>query len=204
MEWLVGLVAVALAYAAGSVPVAYLVSRAMRGVDIRALGSGNVGATNALLHVGLAPGLVVLAVDVGKGTLAMLLPGWLGAPMPVTFAVVTAVVVGHNWPVFMRFQGGRGVAPVLGASLAVLPLLTLAAVVPVVLTVWRTRNIVPGSVVGFLTLNSLTVATGQPADVVALCALLTLVPLAAHVERSGPKLRAALRQRRWPAVLSVE
>ena len=204
MDWLWGVSAAALAYTAGSVPVAYLVSRWMRGVDIRAVGSGNVGAANAIRSVGLVPGLIILAIDVGKGALAVLVPMALGASEWLTYAVVVALVVGYNWSLFLGLQGGRGAAPVFGISMVVLPLLTLASVAPVVLVLWQTRNIVPAVVAGFLALNTLTVLTGQPLEQVLLCMTLTLVPLAAHLQRTGPRLLAAVRGRRWALLLSIE
>ena len=204
MEWLWVSVAATLGYGAGSVPVAYLVSRWTHGVDIRAVGSGNVGAANVIAQVGLVPGLGVLAIDAAKGAFAMLVPLWLGAPTLVVYVAVTAVVVGHNWPFSLGFRGGKGVAPVFGASFAALPLLTVATALAIATVLWYTRKIVLGAAAGFALLNLLTVVTSQPLGLVVLCLLLTLLALVAYVERTAPRLLAAIRERRWVDVFPIE
>ena len=204
MDKALGVLMVLLAYAVGSVPVAYLVARWMRGVDIRDVGSGNVGAANTITHVGLLPGFLVLAIDVGKGAAAVLLTMGLGLVDWVSYAVIVAVVVGHNWPATLGFRGGRGVAPVLGASVAVLPLISLVSLFPVAAVLWRTRNIVPAAISGFLVLNILTIVTGQPLDQVLLCLGLTMLALMAHLQRTGGRVWSALRRWRWRSVLFIE
>jgi glycerol-3-phosphate acyltransferase PlsY len=204
MDSIWGLLAIALAYLAGSVPVAYLVTRAIRGVDIRKVGSGNVGATNVIVHVGRVPGTIVLAIDVTKGALAMLLPLLLDAPEWIAYGVVIAIIVGHNWPIFLGFRGGRGVAAAFGSSLVVLPVLTLYVISAVALVLWRTHNIVPAVLVGLVLLNVLTWLTGQSVELVAFCLIVTLLAMTAHLERAAPRLLVALGQRRWWALFTAE
>ena len=102
------------AYLLGSVPAAYLVAKWSRGIDIRQYGSGNVGAANVLAVVSKRWSIPVTLFDVGKGALtvwvAQLLE--LGAAQQVTVGIVT--IIGHNWSIFLRFQGGRGVFTSLG------------------------------------------------------------------------------------------
>ena len=204
MDWVVYLSVIAVAYALGSVPFAYLVARWLRGVDIRTVGSRNVGALNTFRHVGAAAGVAVLAADVAKGTLAALAPSWLGQPDWVLYGAVLAVASGHNWSVFLRFGGGRGVAPVLGVSLGVLPLLTVATIVPAALFILATRRAVLGIILGFILLNVLTVATAQPGSQVLLCLSLTILVGGVHFARSRRQYLAAFRDRRWAAILSIE
>jgi len=125
--------AVALAYLIGSIDFAIFVAR-LHGVDIRSEGSGNPGTANVFRVVGIVPGILVLVGDLLKGVVAAYL-GWLaaGSVDPVTSWVVmlagTAAVIGHCYPVFHRFQGGKGMATLFGAMLFILPLVTVVAAV---------------------------------------------------------------------------
>lgn len=117
--------ALSLCYLLGSIPTAYLLVRWAKGIDIRTVGSGNVGATNALRTVGLWAGIMVLAVDLFKGVIAAgLVPRWvLGeTDLGTSLACGLAAVLGHDFSCFLRFQGGKGVATTLGAILAASPL----------------------------------------------------------------------------------
>ncbi|HZA22573.1 MAG TPA: glycerol-3-phosphate acyltransferase, partial [Dehalococcoidia bacterium] len=138
------------AYLMGSIPTAYVVVRWLRGVDIRFMGSKNVGTLNTYHQVGILGAVLVLAVDAAKGALAVLVPGWLGAPEWSVYITAIMVVVGHNWPVFLRFRGGKGVASALGISLVLVPQLTLIALVPTILLVVLTRNFIIGVGVGIM------------------------------------------------------
>ncbi len=126
------LLAAALAYLLGSLPFAVLVSRAMGLADPRSYGSGNPGATNVLRSGSKAAAALTLLLDGGKGWLAVWLAqraaqaGWLeAAAVPL---VALAVVLGHMWPLFLRFRGGKGVATAAGVLLAANPWLGLASV----------------------------------------------------------------------------
>ena len=120
LPWLLG------AYLLGAVPFGMLIARA-RGVDLRATGSGNIGATNAMRALGKPLGLLAFALDFGKG---FLIPWWLqhsGYPggMALVAATGVAAAAGHVWPVWLRFRGGKAVATALGALSAVDPLVAL-------------------------------------------------------------------------------
>ena len=121
------LVLVVFAYFLGSLPTALLLVRLMTGEDIRSKGSGNVGGTNALRAAGWKAGVAVTVIDVAKGAFAVWLmqmynpeSGWVSAAM-------LAVVVGHCYPVWLKFRGGKGVAAGFGAFLVIAPLSALAA-----------------------------------------------------------------------------
>ena len=127
-----------LAYLIGTVLGSLVLGR-LRGVDIRNLGSGNAGATNAMRTQGKTFGILVLLVDIGKGLLAVwwlptaILPGIANDPSLarawLTVACAFAVIVGHVYPVWFEFRGGKGVATVVGAVAAVEPLLLLPLIV---------------------------------------------------------------------------
>lgn len=131
--------AVLLAYLAGSFPASYLAGRALRGIDLRRHGSGNLGATNVYRILGTAPAAAVVAVDVGKGLLAVsLVPelawsvtGGAGATPPredLRLACGLAAILGHVFPIWLGFRGGKGVATGVGAFLGLSPIATGAAI----------------------------------------------------------------------------
>jgi len=130
---------VAVAYVSGSLPTAYLLVRLMTGKDVRATGSGNVGATNALRTAGWKVGAVVTLIDMLKGAL----PVWLMSrfnPESIWIAsAMMAAVIGHCYPVWLKFKGGKGVATGFGAFLVIAPLSALTVFVLwfVVLLIWR-------------------------------------------------------------------
>ncbi len=185
-----------LSYMLGSIPSAYIVGRLVKDIDIRTVGSRNVGALNTFHQVGPGAAIAVLIADTLKGVLAILLSVWIGeSPWAILYGAI-GVVAGHNWPVFLRFRGGKGAATVLGVSLVVQPWLTLIAVAATVLTALPTRNVVLGAAVGFVLLNVLTVVSGQGWLQVIICLLLTFVVTATYLGRSWQQTVTALRQRR--------
>ena len=122
------LIAVVASYLVGAIPVGFLVVRARKGLDIRTQGSGNIGATNVARVLGAPWFFVVFILDVLKGLGPCLVVGlieggpWLGRPasLPVVLAGLAAIA-GHNWPVFLGFRGGKGVATSCGVCIYVLP-----------------------------------------------------------------------------------
>jgi glycerol-3-phosphate acyltransferase PlsY len=117
---------IVIAYLLGSIPSAYIIGR-LSGLDIRKVGDRNVGTFNVFRHAGLVAGIVTLIADVGKGALAIVIAKALSGHELVVFGAGVAAVIGHNWPVFLRFRGGRGLAVVIGALLALLPVEMLIA-----------------------------------------------------------------------------
>lgn len=135
------------AYLLGSVPCSYIVVRLVAGKDVRREGSGNVGATNALRTAGKLAGALALLFDVLKGVAAVLLARLLGAGEPLFAAAAVAVVLGHVYPVFLRFHGGKGVATAAGAvgALELLPMVFTVLLFVVAVKVGRYVSL--GSVV---------------------------------------------------------
>ncbi len=139
-----------IAYLIGSIPFGYLVTRVVRGVDVRQQGSGKTGATNVRRILGWKWFFFVLLLDAAKGAAAVLIAGWLDPslnPWVQTIAGVAAVV-GHSWPVYLRFRGGRGVATGMGAMLVMLPQAIIIAALVAVPLVVLSRYISLGSVAG--------------------------------------------------------
>ena len=109
------------AYLLGAVPSAYLVARYRKGIDIRDYGSGNVGATNVMAHVGNRTGFLLGTFDcLAKGTLPVLVGKWLDLSLSVQVAAGLVAIAGHNWSPLLRFTGGRGVATAIGVVLGLL------------------------------------------------------------------------------------
>jgi len=113
--------AIICAYIIGSFPSAYIAGRLRRGVDIRQEGSRNMGAMNVFYKVGFAEGILVLAVDIGKGAGAIALARYLGVPEVVQLLSGVAAVLGHSFPVFLGFRGGRGGATCIGILAFLMP-----------------------------------------------------------------------------------
>jgi len=116
-------VAIALicAYLIGSFPSAYFIARLRKGIDIRRVGSKNVGAMNVFYKVGFAEGILVLAMDIGKGAAAVALARGLGVPMIAELFAGVAAVIGHSFPVWLKFRGGRGGATIIGILIFLMP-----------------------------------------------------------------------------------
>ena len=182
------------AYLAGSFPTAYLVTRLLRGSDIRTLGSRNPGAVNVFRQVGPGAAAVVLAGDALKGALVILVVRALGLGTAEMFAGALAAVIGHNWPVYLGFRGGKGVAVVFGLSLAVLPLWTLAAAGVAIVFGIAARSVVLGIASGIVAVNAFTIATGQSAACIALCLTLSAVVVATHYALAYPSVVLAVRR----------
>ncbi|MBI2908608.1 MAG: glycerol-3-phosphate acyltransferase [Chloroflexi bacterium] len=113
--------AAVMAYLLGSIPTAYLVARCFKGVDIREVGDRNMGAKNVFREIGRTAGVMTVAVDVGKGSAAVLLAQALALPLAALVPVGLAAVSGHIWPLYLRFRGGSGFATTLGILIVLLP-----------------------------------------------------------------------------------
>jgi len=185
------------AYVVGSVPTAYILVRWIEGEDIRDFGSRNVGALNAYNRTGAWAGLLVLVVDTAKGVLAVAAPRLLGVDASVLFITTPLVVAGHNWPVFLNFRGGKGAAAIFGISLVIVPWLTVITVGPSILVMLLLRNVVLGAALGFILLNTLLWVTGQGAEQVGLCLLLTLLVTGTYVLNVRDHIFTSIKARRW-------
>ena len=121
-------------YLLGSLPSAYIAGRLLRGVDIRTLGDANSGAANTYHTLGAKAGLAVFIADASKGALVVLLAQGIAASQLTVLAAGLAAVVGHNWPFFLGFRGGRGVSTTIGAFLIVLTIPMVWLAIPAVIT----------------------------------------------------------------------
>ena len=149
-------VVLAVSYLLGSIPFGYLLVRIFRKEDIRARGSGNIGATNVARSGAKGLGALTLVLDLTKGLLAVLLarhvaPAIFGHPSDLPVLAAVAAVLGHVFPVWLRFRGGKGVATALGAFLALSPRAVLAAVGVFALVLLLTRLVSLASILAAVT-----------------------------------------------------
>ncbi|RKY99649.1 MAG: hypothetical protein DRQ10_05780 [Candidatus Hydrothermota bacterium] len=115
-------------YVLGSFPTAYLIGKWFKGIDIRKVGSKNMGTVNTFKNVGPIAGVIVAIVDVSKGLIPAILVGTLGFPKVAYPIAGAAVVAGHNWSIFMKFNGGQGLATAAGFLFALMPYEVLIAI----------------------------------------------------------------------------
>lgn len=192
--------AIVIGYAVGSLPIGYLVAHSAGGVDLRRVGSGNVGATNVYRSTNLTMAIAVMLADMGKGAAAVLLSG--GGENAVAAGV--AAVFGHVYPVWLRFRGGKGVATASGVFAILSPLPTVVAAAAFALVVARWRYVSLGSIVATLLLPIAEWMTpGRRAidigaTIVAALILFrhrgNIMRLLARTERALPTSRDALRR----------
>jgi len=157
------------AYLVGSIPTAYIAGRWWRGIDVRQYGSGNVGASNLLRSSGKFLAILVTIVDIGKGILMIWAAQAAGLSIAQQVAVGLAAIIGHNWPVFLRFSGGRGVLTTLGVAfflpLANGPLVPWALIVSLALVaifIFILHNLPVGTVAGMAALPLVSWLTNEP------------------------------------------
>ena len=139
-------------YLLGSIPTGFLVAKA-RGVDIRTLGSGNIGATNVARVAGKTRGLLTLLADSAKGFIPAIIAQQMAFSHTAVAVVATAAFLGHLYPVFLRFQGGKGVATAFGVLLALAPIATLVSLAVFTAVILSSRTV---------SLSSIAAATAAP------------------------------------------
>jgi glycerol-3-phosphate acyltransferase PlsY len=147
-----GLLSIVVAYLIGSVPFGYLLVKFTTGKDVRSEGSGNIGATNVLRSTGRVAAVATLVLDIAKGFAAVWLAGYLTNDSPEwTSAAALAVMAGHAFPIFLKFQGGKAVASFIGAFLYLTPIPLAAVLLVFLITVAITRHISAGSILAAAT-----------------------------------------------------
>jgi acyl phosphate:glycerol-3-phosphate acyltransferase len=178
-------------YLLGSFPTAYIAGRIKRGVDIRQVGGGNMGALNAARELGLVMGSMVLLIDIVKGAGAILIARFLGVSEIWVFLAGLAAVVGHCWPVFLKFRGGKGAATAIGVFLAVAPKEFAVCIPILVLVVLFTSNITLGMAAGIIFFPVSLWAFGQPFSVTIFVILMGLFLLVRYIPTARRNLAKA-------------
>jgi acyl phosphate:glycerol-3-phosphate acyltransferase len=167
---------VLVSYLLGSISFGYLITKKIKGVDIRKLGSGNTGATNISRIIGLRYAVLVLILDALKGLAAILLSIYLSGETLVILLSGLAVIAGHNWPVFFAFKGGRGGATTLGVFLGLAPWATVVVFAIFILVIIITRYVSLGTIIAAISIPiSLIILKYEPGYIffgLAVCLIL--------------------------------
>jgi glycerol-3-phosphate acyltransferase PlsY len=174
------LVPVLLGYGLGSLPLGFLVANQLRGIDLRHVGSGNVGAANVYRTAGARLAILVVLVDVAKGAGSVLLAGRLTSGGIEPVAAGLAAIVGHIFPVWLRFRGGKGVATACGVFWVMAPLATALAASVFVVAVGTTRYVSLGSLAATAALPTFAWITRAPDPVVVGGVLAAVLIVARH------------------------
>lgn len=183
-------IALALAgYLLGAIPFGLLVGRGLAGLDVRTVGSGNIGATNLARAAGWRLGALVLALDALKGLLPTLAARLLSLPGWAPYAVGAAAILGHVYPVYLSFRGGKGVATSLGVFLVLAPLPTLAGAMVFGAVVAVRRVVSVGSMAGALAACATSFALDGASPSSLLLAAAALLILARHRENLARLLK---------------
>ena len=172
-------IAIIAGYLLGSIPFALLLTRT-RGVDLRAVGSRNVGAANVLRTTGVGQAVVVLLLDAAKGAAAVLVARMLTDNLIVVMTAGLAAIAGHVYPAWIGFRGGKGVAASAGVFVMLAPLATAIAALVFVATIFVTRFISAGSIAGALALAAATLVGNAPGPVVVGAIVAALLVMHRH------------------------
>lgn len=160
------LASAAIGYLIGSLPFGYLAARRLADVDLRHVGSGNVGATNVLRVLGPVLGVLVMVADMAKGAAAVVLVGGVAVSSDASVTAGVAAVAGHMFPIWLGGRGGKGVATACGAFAFLAPVATIVSSGVFVSTVWLTRTVSLGSIAATASLPVAAAAIGYASTVV--------------------------------------
>jgi glycerol-3-phosphate acyltransferase PlsY len=170
-------------YLLGSISFSYLIVKQLKGIDIRKHGSGNAGATNTQRILGTGPALFVLLLDALKGAVAV----WIGSALGDAssfYAIIggVAAVIGHNWPIFLGFKGGKGIATTLGVMLTVAFVPTLIASLITLLVIALTRYVSLGSMTLLVLIPLLMYLFDFPSSVIVCTLFISVLGIFRHHE----------------------
>jgi len=177
LAWAVGLVM--LGYLAGSLSPSVFLGRWRKGLDVRNHGSGNAGTTNAFRVLGTRLGVIVLIADIAKGAVPVILARELTSPV-TTVAVALACVIGHNYSVFLRGKGGKGVATGAGVTIAMMPLPAAVVIGVFIVVLLISRMVSVASMTSAILLPVFAVVFHQPVAYIAVSCALALLVLYGH------------------------
>lgn len=186
MNILLIVIGMVLSYLLGAIPSAYIITKLIAGKDIRKIGSGNVGATNALRTLGKLPGIIVLCVDILKGLaavtiIALLISTKIDMPIEILKALFGLMaVLGHVFNVFLKFNGGKGVATSAGVMLGVAPVSLLIAAILFIIIVITTKYVSFASMVSSIMIPFFLLWAKAHYSYVVLGALLCVIIVSKH------------------------
>jgi len=174
---------ITICYILGSVPFGYIVGKLFKKVDIRELGSGNIGATNAFRILGPSLASLVIIGDVGKGILSIYLVKYLNIDSSLILAIAgIAVICGHDWSLFLGFKGGKGIATTFGVVFAINPTISILALVVwgVVLVISKYSSL--ASICAMISIFVFTILFKQPYEYIGFSAIILVLGIFNHKE----------------------
>src|SRR5262245_7284133 len=181
-------------YLLGSIPFALLTARRWSLVDLRQVGSGNLGATNVMRASGVRAGVLVALLDMLKGAASVVLAERLSANAAAPALAGFAAIVGHIYPIWLRFRGGKGVATACGVFSVLAPLAVPPALAIFIASVWMTKYISLGSMLASIVLPPLAYATGSQVPTVASALAASVIIVFRH-RTNVARLRAGTERR---------
>ena len=180
-------ISVVLGYLIGSFPTSFIMARALKGVDIRQVGSKNAGATNVLRSVGKLPALITLIVDIVKGIFVVTIVANFFYPyienLDYDFYrsfLGLAAVCGHIWPIWLRFKGGKGVATTLGVAIGLAPIVLLPSLVIWLVIFFTTHYVSLASILALIAFPVIAIAFSQPLYLVLISAVICSISIFKH------------------------
>jgi glycerol-3-phosphate acyltransferase PlsY len=187
-----------LAYFIGSMPFALILARRWGAIDLRSVGSGNLGAANVMRASGVTAGVLVAVLDMAKGAASVWLAARVSTGAAVPAAAGLAAIVGHIYPIWLRFRGGKGVATACGVFTVLTPLAIPPALAIFAVVVWLTKYISLGSVVASIALPPLAYALGSSAPSVLAAIAASIIIVFRHRSnvlrlRTGTERRLGVR-----------
>jgi acyl phosphate:glycerol-3-phosphate acyltransferase len=190
--------AIVLAYLIGSIPFALMLARRWAAIDLRSVGSGNLGAANVMRASGVTAGVLVAVLDMAKGAASVWLAARVSTGAAVPAAAGLAAIVGHIYPIWLRFRGGKGVATACGVFTVLTPLAIPPALAIFAVVVWLTKYISLGSVVASIALPPLAYALGSSAPSVLAAIAASIIIVFRHRSnvlrlRTGTERRLGVR-----------
>ena len=203
MDIAIGVLLAIGAYLLGSISPSYLLVRLTTGDDVRETRSGNAGTLNTYHRLGLKGGLAVLFLDAGKGVLAVLTPALFSAPEWTVFATAPLVLIGHNWPVFLKFRGGKGAAVLLGVSLGLFPVITAICLIPIAVIMLLLRNVVVGAAVGYVLVCIGVIIMGTERSMIVLSLLLAVLAGSTYLMGFRREIRVMAQAGQWRRLLML-
>ncbi|MFC1540492.1 glycerol-3-phosphate 1-O-acyltransferase PlsY [Candidatus Margulisiibacteriota bacterium] len=192
------LLVIMLGYLLGSLPFGYLVPRIWN-IDIRKFGSGNIGATNVFRTLGPKAGVAVFALDLAKGAVPTLLALQMTTDHWLIILTGVAAILGHTFPVFMKFKGGRGAATGLGVLLVIAPDIFLGAVILVALIILVTRYVSVASMLGSVSVTAAFYLLQRPLPYIIVAGSVTLLIILRHIPNikrllAGTELKIGIKK----------
>lgn len=178
---------ICVSYLIGSIPTGYIFGRLLKGIDIRQFGSGNTGATNTFRVIGRFPGLIVLAIDILKGFVSttyiansFMYASPVARPELYRVFIGLAAIAGHNWTLYLKFKGGKGVATSAGVVMGLIPRIFWLGFLVWLIAFFISGYVSVASIIASISVAISTLLFGEPTEIVIAMSILCIVIVYKH------------------------